>query len=86
MSYAVLLAPRARREFSGLPKEIIARIDSRLINLGVEPRPLGCKKLKASTGDGWRIRIGDYRVLYRIDDQARTVLVFRIGHRRNVYE
>lgn len=86
MSYAVLLSARARRELADLPKPIIARIDPRLIALGTEPRPPGCKKLKTSGGDGWRIRVGDYRVLYRVEDHARRVLVYRIGHRRDVYE
>lgn len=39
-----------------------------------------------SGGDGWRIRVGDYRVLYRVDDHERRVLIYRIGHRRDVYE
>ena len=86
MSYAVLLTTRAVRELAALPKDIIARIDARLTDLGTDPRPPGCKKLKLREGDGWQIRAGDYRVLYRIEDSSHRVLVFRIGHRRDVYE
>jgi mRNA interferase RelE/StbE len=57
----------------------------RLEQLGSVPRPPGCKKLKG--GDNvWRIRVGDYRIVYVIDDAARTVDVTRIAHRREVYE
>jgi mRNA interferase RelE/StbE len=60
-------------------KRVAARIDA----LCEEPRPSGCKKLAGS--DYWRIRIGDYRVLYSIEDAKLTVLVVRVGHRREVY-
>lgn len=48
-----------------------------------EPRPSGCKKLKGR--EGWRIRVGDYPVVYDIDDDAQTALILNIGHRRDVY-
>lgn len=86
MNYAVLLSARARRELASLTQEIVARIDPRIAALAENPRPPGCRKLKSTVGDAWRIRIGDYRVLYRIDDPARRVLVYHIGHRRDVYE
>ncbi len=47
------------------------------------PRPLRCRKLQAT--DQWRIRVGDYRILYRVDDPAREVTVMRVAHRRDVY-
>ena len=86
MNYAVLLTTRAARELAAFPKEVVARMDPRLTDLGTDPRPPGCKKLRLGEGDGWRIRVGDYCVLYRIDDSSRRVLVYRIGHRRDVYE
>ena len=52
--------------------------------LAQDPRPSGCRKLSGSQND-WPIRIGDYRVLYEIDDKAKTVKVFRIKHRREAY-
>jgi len=57
----------------------------RLEGLATGPRPHGCKKLKGGANE-WRIRIGDYRVIYEIDDAAKTVDVTRIAHRREVYQ
>jgi mRNA interferase RelE/StbE len=64
---------------------VVARIMPRLENLSVSPRPPGCKKLKGGDKE-WRIRVGDYRVVYEIDDGAKTVDVTRIAHRRKVYK
>jgi mRNA interferase RelE/StbE len=86
VSYGILLSVRARRELRDLPNKVIARLDTKLLALASEPRPAGCKKLKTSTNDGWRIRVGNYRILYPIDDNAKRILVYRIGHRRQVYE
>ena len=69
----------------GLPKKVIARIIPRLESLVLIPRPPGCKKLKGGDNE-WRIRVGDYRVVYVIDDAARTVDVTRIAHWRDVYQ
>jgi mRNA interferase RelE/StbE len=63
----------------------VARIIPRLEHLASAPRPPGCKKLKGGDNE-WRIRVGDYRIVYEIDDTARTVDVTRIGHCRDVYE
>ena len=57
----------------------------RLEHLATSPRRPGCKKLKGGDHE-WRIRVGDYRIVYEIDDKARTVDVTRIAHRREVYE
>jgi mRNA interferase RelE/StbE len=58
---------------------------SRLENLIANPRPKGCKKLKGGENE-WRIRVGNYRIIYMIDDSAGAVDVTRIAHRREVYE
>ena len=84
-SYRVILAVSAERELHGLPAEMIARIVPRLERLSSAPRPPGCKKLKGGDNE-WRIRVGDYRIVYEIDDTTRTVDVTRIAHRREVYE
>jgi len=84
-SYRVALASSAEKELHRLPKKVIARIFSRLEHLGTTPRPPGCKKLKGGDQE-WRIRVGDYRIVYVIDDAAKTVDVTRIAHRREVYE
>jgi mRNA interferase RelE/StbE len=57
----------------------------RIETLATIPRPPGCKKLKGGDKE-WRIRVGDYRIVYEIDDTGRTVDVTRIAHRREVYE
>jgi mRNA interferase RelE/StbE len=82
--YTVLILPSAQKQLSKLPNAIATRIEDRLIELEHDPRPPGCKKLKGR--DAWRIRIGDYRVIYEINDGQLIVTVITIGHRRDVYE
>jgi mRNA interferase RelE/StbE len=84
-SYRVALTSSAEKELNGLPKKVIARIVPRLEHLASVPRPPGCKKLKGGDHE-WRIRVGDYRIVYVIDDTARLVDVTRIAHQREVYE
>jgi len=84
-SYRVALASSAEKELQRLPKKTIARVVLRLEQLALTPRPAGCKKLKGGDKE-WRIRVGDYRVVYVVDDAARTIDVTRIAHRRDVYE
>lgn len=83
MNYSVELETRAREEFLSLPKGIRKRLASVLDDLEKNPRPPGAKKLTGQ--EGYRIRKGDYRALYIIDDSAKLVRVYRIGHRREVY-
>ena len=84
-SYRVALAASAEKELHGLPAQAIVRIVTRLEGLASAPRPPGCKKLKGGDNE-WRIRVGDYRVVYEINDKARTVDVTRIAHRREAYQ
>lgn len=83
MSYAVFILRRAQKELSELPAEAFLRVNEAIRNLADEPRPAGCRKLSAR--EGWRIRVGDYRVVYEIDDRQQVVTVLDIGHRRDVY-
>lgn len=83
--YTVEVKPSARKELEGLPDNVLSRVVGKLESLGHTPRPAGCKKLKGYK-DHWRVRVGDWRVLYIIDDSARLVSVTRIAHRREVYE
>jgi len=64
---------------------VLARVIRKLESLQHEPRPAGCKKLRGYK-DSWRIRIGDWRVVYIVDDTAKLVSVTRVAHRREVYE
>jgi mRNA interferase RelE/StbE len=84
-SYRVSLTASAEKELHRLPAPMVARIVPRLEGLASAPRPPGCKKLKGGDNE-WRVRVGDYRIVYEIDDKARTVDVTRIPHRREVYE
>ena len=79
-SYRVALAASAEKELDALPAKVIARIMLRLEGLASAPRPPGRKKLKGGDNE-WRIRVGDYRIVYEIDDAAKTVDVTRIAQR-----
>lgn len=68
-----------------LPDQLIARIFIRPENFAANPRPPGCKKLQGGTNE-WRIRVGDYRAVYTIDDEEHRVEITRIRHRSEVYE
>ncbi len=84
-SYRVALTASAEKELKRLSGQLNARIVPRLENLASNPRPPGCKKLKGGDNE-WRIRVGDYRVVYAIDDAKLLVEVTRIRHRSEVYE
>jgi mRNA interferase RelE/StbE len=84
-NYRVALTSSADKELKELSNSLIARIAPRLENLAANPRPLGCKKLKGGDKE-WRIRVGDYRVVYTIDDETLLVEVTRIRHRSEAYE
>ena len=84
MRYRVILPKSAQKELDRLPDDIVNRVLARLAALETNPRPPDVKKLKGR--DGWRIRIGDYRVIYEIHDPALQVLVITVGHRRQVYQ
>jgi mRNA interferase RelE/StbE len=79
------LTSSAERELKKLSGQLIERIVLRLEALASNPRPPGCKKLKSGDRE-WRIRVGDYRVVYTIDDAKLLVEVTRIRHRSEVYE
>ena len=84
MSYSIQILRRAQKEMAQLPKQEYERIKEAVQNLSDDPRPQGCKKLTGR--EGWRIRIGDYRVIYEIDDAKQIMTVLHIGHRRDVYK
>lgn len=82
-SYDLSIKESAARELKALPRNDLRRITRRIHALAIDPRPFGCEKL---AGDiGYRIRQGDYRVVYTIDDEKRSVEILKIGHRREVY-
>ena len=85
MSYRVFVDSRAARSLEKLPRHAVQRIDKAIAQLCEDPRPAGVKLLRGRLKEGWRIRVGEYRILYRIDDHVREVRIFEIGHRREVY-
>ena len=82
-SYWVLVKPSAARELEAVPRKDRSRLAERIQNLGAMPRPGGCGKL--SGGDRYRVRQGDYRIIYSVDDPQRVVRVIKIGHRSEVH-
>lgn len=82
--YSISFARSARRELERLPERTAIRILSKIETLAVDPRPRGCKKIQGSTSL-WRIRIGDYRVIYEVDDDAAVVDVNIVRHRTEAY-
>ena len=83
MRYRVILPKSVQKELDRLPVELVTRILARLTELEVQPRPPDVKKLKGRSA--WRIRVGDYRVIYEIHDRELQVLVVTVGHRREIY-
>lgn len=84
MTYRVELTRAAARQVKRLPPEVRERILARLETLAEDPRPHGVRKI-SGTEDGYRVRVGAYRILYRVEDDRLLVLVVRVAHRREVY-
>jgi mRNA interferase RelE/StbE len=83
MRYTVIVPHSVQKQLDRLPDEIAERILRRLTGLETQPLPPDVKKLKGR--DAWRIRVGDYRVIYEIHDRALQVIVITVGQRREVY-
>ena len=79
----MLILRRAQNELADLPKADYERVRDTIAALADNPRSAGCRKLVGR--EGWRIRSGDYRTIYEIDDAQKKVTVLHIGHRRDVY-
>jgi len=82
--YRVLIERSAERDLKKLAADVRARSVKAMVALAKNPRPAGSRKL-AGTKNDWRIRIGDYRIVYEIADEIRIVRVNRVRHRRDVY-
>jgi mRNA interferase RelE/StbE len=83
LRHELLIERRAQKQLARITQPDRDRIVSAVWELAEEPRPVGVKKLAGR--EAWRIRVGDYRIIYEIHDQALMVLVIAIGHRRDVY-
>jgi len=84
MKYTVLIERYAQKQIIKLDKQIIPVIKSAISSLADNPRPYGCKKLKGE--EAFRIRVGDYRIIYEIDDGKIIVTVVSVGHRKDIYK
>ena len=84
MSYTIDLKPLALRQLADLNKNIRERLNLKIQALAENPRPYGVKKLTGYE-QTYRIRVGDYRVLYEIHDQILLILVVEVGHRGSIY-
>lgn len=83
-AYDVAFARSARKELEGLTQPLRMRVFRRIERLVDDPRPAGCRKLEGAD-DLWRIRIGDYRVIYAVDDSRHAVDVIAVRHRSDAY-
>lgn len=84
MPYRVLFKPSAARELNRLPLALTERIERAIDALVAEPRPASVKKLQGAA-NLWRVRVGDYRIVYEIHDREIVIVVLRIAHRKDVY-
>jgi mRNA interferase RelE/StbE len=83
--YRIEFLKTAKKELANLPKQMQRRIATKIDSLLLDPYPPDSKKLKNGNGR-YRIRAGDYRVIYRLEDDQLVILVIKIGHRRDVYK
>ena len=81
--YTVVVTDKVRKIILKLSHLIASKIENSLLELEENPRPSGCKKLKGRPG--YRIRVGDYRIIYEIEDNILRVIVIDLGHRKDIY-
>ena len=84
--YKIIISKNAIKDMAHLLTKVTIQIGNAIDKLADNPRPTGCKKLKGEKEYMWRIRVGDYRVLYTIEEKISVVDVRKIGHRKNIYE
>lgn len=80
----VTFHPDVYKQLQQLPRRVFSAALNTIVSLTHEPRPPGVTKLVGSRSD-WRIRVGEYRIVYEIDDATGTITVLRVGHRREAY-
>ncbi|HEX7353502.1 MAG TPA: type II toxin-antitoxin system RelE/ParE family toxin [Mycobacteriales bacterium] len=85
MTYRITLAPAAARQLRKLDSQARRRIQAALDLLSADPRPPAATQLVGGSGE-WRVRTGDYRIVYEIEHEQVLVLVLRVGHRREIYK
>jgi len=81
--YKISLLPSAKKDLDDLEKHLFMQVKDKILSLQSTPRPHGALKLSAD--EGYRIRSGNYRILYRIDDKNKAIYIYRVKHRRESY-
>ena len=82
-AYSLFFKESVQKDFDGIPKKDLRKILSRIRSLAGDPRPPGCEKLTGR--NRYRVRQGRYRIVYAVQDEERTVIVMKVGHRKDVY-
>jgi mRNA interferase RelE/StbE len=82
--FSVRYTRSAEKDLQRLPASVVERVQAAILDLAADPRPRGSKKLKGYD-DTWRIRVGDYRVLYEIHEELVVVLIVQVSHRKDAY-
>jgi mRNA interferase RelE/StbE len=85
MQYEILINQGAKRQLKKLSAQVLEQLGSAIDKLGQDPRPSGVKKLKGAS-NFYRVRSGDYRIIYQIQDQQLIVLIVSVGHRQEIYK
>jgi mRNA interferase RelE/StbE len=86
VSYEIVFKRKARKGVVRLPENLYERVTRAIDDLATDPRPRGAVKMRG-TGqqEEWRVRVGDYRIVYRVDDEGQKVVILAVGHRGSVY-
>lgn len=85
MAYRIEFRPAALRDMRSLPKDALIRVGARITALAEDPRPSGVEKLSGTEEDFYRIRVGDYRVIYTIKDKVLLIVIIKVRHHREAY-
>jgi mRNA interferase RelE/StbE len=83
VAYRIELKTSVNKDFRPIPSQDIERIISKIDSLATDPRPAGASKLVGT--QAWRVRTGNYRIIYQIDEQTQSITIIKIGHRNAVY-
>lgn len=84
MSYRILITKQVEKQLNALSQQIVNRVDQHIEALREDPRPFGVKKLRGYA-DIYRVRVGNYRIIYTIDDRAQTITLLTVDNRKDVY-
>lgn len=84
MSYQISIRKKAFQALEKIDEPDYSKIKAAIVNLAEDPRPAGCKKLKGRSG--YRVRVGDYRIIYEVMDKILHIEVVQLGHRKDIYQ